>query len=93
MDREQLRPARCGAARMVAKLRGPNPWDILCFTLLCYLLLCDLCARRAPKRREDLRVADWARVVRRVKRLARRRRQWACLGHWLQQVKARGRVA
>ena len=37
--------------------------------------------------------ASWARVVRLNRRLAYRRRLWAFLGHWLRQIKERGRAS
>ena len=35
-------------------------------------------------------LAAWARLVKAARRLARRRRLWACLGRWLQEVRCRG---
>ena len=37
--------------------------------------------------------ASWTRVVRLSRRLAYRHRLWACLGHWLRQIKERGRAS
>ena len=34
---------------------------------------------------------NWQRVVRRAQRLGVIRRRWAVTGHWLREVKARGR--
>jgi len=34
---------------------------------------------------------NWRRVVRRARRLGYIRRRWAITGHWLREVKARGR--
>ena len=40
----------------------------------------------------DLDVQEnWQRVVRRARRLGVIRRRWAITGHWLREVKARGR--
>ena len=40
----------------------------------------------------DLDVQEnWQRVVRRAQRLGVIRRRWAITGHWLREVKARGR--
>ena len=45
------------------------------------------CAWNAGKHDED----RWARLVKAATRLAWRRRLWACLGRWLQEVRRRGR--
>ena len=37
--------------------------------------------------------ASWSSLVRLNRRLAYRRRLWAFLGHWLRQVKERGRAS
>ena len=37
------------------------------------------------------RAEAWARIVRGLRRLARLRRLWAVMGHWLNEVKRRGR--
>ena len=36
-------------------------------------------------------VEAWAKLARGARRLARMRRLWAVLGHWLREVKQRGR--
>ena len=41
---------------------------------------------------EDEQIAErWLHLTRRLGRLAFKRREWAFLGHWLRQVKQRGR--
>ena len=41
---------------------------------------------------EDEQIAErWLHLTRRLRRLAFKRREWAFLGHWLRQVKQRGR--
>ena len=39
---------------------------------------------------QPLQLLAWKRVVRRLLRLARVRRLWGVLGHWLRVVKLRG---
>ena len=53
----------------------------------------DLVARRAwnaGKHDEERNTVRWARLVKAATRLAGRRRLWACLGRWLQEVRRRG---
>ena len=42
---------------------------------------------------EEESLDRWLRVVRLGRRLAFRRRLWAFLGHWLRQIKERGRAS
>ena len=52
------------------------------------------CSRRRWELGEYARaLAAWVRLTLGAWRLARRRRLWAFLGHWLQEIKSRGRAA
>ena len=62
-----------------------------------------VCARRSQQDETEFELVDsdtdvdtdvqenWQRVVRRARRLGVIRRRWAITGHWLREVKARGR--
>ena len=62
-----------------------------------------VCARRSQQDETEFELVDsdtdvdtdlqenWQRVVRRARRLGVIRRRWAVTGHWLWEVKARGR--